>query len=269
MGQNFLVDSNIGDIIIRVLELNKNESIFEIGTGLGSLTLQLIPFVEHIFTIEKDIRFKPILNDLLFQFQNSVTLIYQDILYFNMENFLKQKRLEGYFIEKLVGNLPYSISLPLLKKIFTMRNIFKVAVVMVQKEVGDKILAKPGDDNYGFLSILSDCFSITEKIHLVKPKAFFPEPKIDSIILKIRFLQNPKIDIIDEDLFFEVVNSVFQYRRKNLINALNTYFVSYNDKKLLEKSLTDVGINPKRRGETLTLEEFSLIVKIMKHLTIN
>lgn len=268
LGQNFLIDNNITDIILKALDLKKEESIFEIGTGLGSLTLPLIAFTEHVFTIEKDVRFKPILSDIFSQYSDFVTLISGDFLNFDIEEFLKQKKQEGHNIEKLVGNLPYSISFPLLNKILRMGKLFNIAVIMVQREVADRMLAKPGSKNYGLLSILSDYFAIAEKIHLVKPEAFFPEPKVESTIIKIYFLKNPKIEVIDEDLFLTIIKAIFQYRRKNLSNALKSYFKGCLNKNELEKSLKGIGINPKRRGDTLVLEEFPLLTKTIKRLII-
>ncbi len=254
LGQNFLIDNNIKNIIVNTLNLERDETLFEIGTGLGGLTLSLIPRAKHVFSIERDIRFKPILDDILSPYSDDVTVIYQNILTFDLAQFLLQKKEEGYNIEKLVGNLPYSISFPLLKKLIEVKSLLKVAVIVVQKEVADRMLAKPGSKNYGLLSILFNYYTETEKIHLIKPDVFFPKPKIK---------------IIDEKLFFDIVKAIFQHRRKSLNNALKLYFGTYRLKNLLEESLKEAGINPNQRGETLSLEEFSRLTKALKGILVN
>ena len=269
LGQNFLIDNNIKAIIVNALNLDREEALFEIGTGLGGLTLSLIPLVKHLFSIEKDTRFKPILDDILFPYSNRVTVIYDNILTFDLTQFLNQKKEEGYYIEKLIGNLPYSISFPLLKKIIEMRSLLKVAVIVVQKEVADKILANPGSKEYGLLSVLYNYYTRTEKIRLIKPDVFFPKPKIESMLIRIHFLEEPKIKVIDEKLFFNIVHAIFQYRRKSLSNTLKTYFGTSLPENLLEETLEEAGINPNKRGETLSLEDFPRLTGALKEIIVN
>lgn len=266
LGQNFLIDNNIKVIILKTLNLKKEEAVFEIGTGLGGLSLSLIPIVQHVFSIEKDTRLKPILDEILSPYGNSITVIYQDILTFDLAGFLQQKKQEGYLIEKLVGNLPYSISLPLLRKIIEMKSLLKVAVVMVQKEVAERMLAKPGNKNYGLLSVIANYYTRIEKIHLIKPDVFFPRPGVESLLIRIHFLKKPIIKVIDEGLFFDIVHAIFQYRRKSLSNAVKIYFGEYLKKNAVEKALEEVGINPNQRGETLPLEEFPSLTKAIKNI---
>ncbi len=268
LGQNFLIDNNIKNIIVNTLNLEKEEALFEIGTGLGGLTLSLIPLVRHIFSIERDTRLKPILDDIFSPYNNVVTVIYQNILTFDLAQFLNQKRDDGSPIEKLVGNLPYSISFPLLKKIIEIRSLLKIAVIVVQKEVSDRILAKPGSKEYGLLSVLFNYYTETEKIRLIKPDVFFPKPKIESMLIRIHFLEEPRIRVIDEKLFFDIVHAIFQYRRKNLINALKSYFGTRLQENLLENIFEDSGINPNRRGETLPLEDLSRLTKALKGIIV-
>ncbi len=266
LGQHFLIDQNINTIIKNALHLQKEESVFEIGTGLGSLTLALIPAVQHVFSIEKDTRLKPILDEILSNYSNSVTVLYQDILTFDLVNFLNQKEQEGYRIEKLVGNLPYSISLPLLRKIIEMRGIFKLAVIMIQKEVAERMLAQPGNKNYGLLSVISNYYANMKKIHLVKPGAFFPKPEVESLLIRISFLTKPNVHVPDEALFFDVARAIFQHRRKNLSNALRLYFAEKLEKNVLERVLAEVKLNPNQRGETLSIKELALLTEAIKHI---
>ncbi|MBN2395609.1 MAG: ribosomal RNA small subunit methyltransferase A [Candidatus Atribacteria bacterium] len=263
-GQNFLIDKNIHIIMVNALNPNSDEAIFEIGTGLGGLTLSLVPMFRHVFSIERDIHFKPVLEDILSTYQNKVTILYQDILDFDWVGFLKQKKDEGFMIEKLVGNLPYSISFPLLKKIMEMHEYFKLAVVMVQKEVGERILAQPGDQDYGLISIVSKYYSFAEKIHLVRPDVFYPRPDVDSMIIRFKFSGKPNIRVEDEALFFDLVHAVFQHRRKNIWNTLKLFFGDKLNKNKLGKLLEEIGIPLNRRGENFSLEEFALLTREIK-----
>lgn len=266
LGQNFLIDQNIASIIVKALLLNQEDSIFEIGTGMGSLTLPLIPNVRHVFSIEKDTRLKPILDNIFPPYQSFVTILYQDILTFDLVSFLNERKQEGYQVRKLAGNLPYSISLPLLRKLMEMNQYLEAAVVMVQKEVAERMMARPGDKNYGVLSIVSTYYSHIEKVHLVKPEAFYPKPEVDSMILRIEFLAKPEIYVEDEILFFDLVHAIFQHRRKNVKNALQLYFGDRLDKNELDNSLLKIGLPLNRRGESFGLEEFSRLTSEIKKI---
>lgn len=266
LGQNFLVDQNINNLISKSLYLEKGEAIFEIGTGLGALTLTLIPAAQHVFTIEKDTRLKPILAEILLPYRNSVTVLYQDFLTFDLAYFFHQKKQEGYQIEKLVGNLPYSISLPLLRKIMEMKNLLKIAVVLVQKEVAERMLAQPGGKNYGLLSVMSQYYTKVEKIHLISPTVFFPKPEVESLLIRINFLKEPNIKVPDEALFFDLVRAIFQHRRKTLNNTLKLFFKERLEKNFLNKVLAEANLNPNRRGETLSLEDLALLTKAIKSI---
>ena len=266
LGQNFLVDSNIVSIIVKSLDLNREESIFEIGTGLGSLTLALIPSAKHVFTMEKDRTLQPILENIFAQYQESVTIFYQDFLAFDLERFLEKRAREGHIIEKIVGNLPYSISLPLLRKLMESHGRVKIAVIMVQKEVAERILAQPGEKKYGILSVVSQYYSSIEKIHRVKADVFYPKPDVDSMILRINFFDKPIVQVEDEKLFFQVIRAVFQHRRKKLSNALKLYFGGSLEKDSLIKSLQKMGLAETQRGENFDLREFARLTGEIKKI---
>jgi len=266
LGQNFLVDQNITAIIVKALCLNNKEAIFEIGAGLGALTKALLFSTQHVFSIEKDFRLKPMLEDLFQADQEHVTILYKDIMDFDLAGFLKEKKQEGWQIEKITGNLPYFISLPLLRKLMEMHDLLKMAVVMVQKEVAERMMAKPGNKNYGLLSVMAQVYSRIEKIHLVKPDVFFPKPEINSMIVRIIFLDKPFVLAENESLFFELVRAVFQQRRKNINNALKLYFGERIDKDKLEQSLQKIGFNIKQRGETFGLKEFAQLTSEIKRI---
>jgi 16S rRNA (adenine1518-N6/adenine1519-N6)-dimethyltransferase len=266
LGQNFLIDQNITRIIVKALSLEKTEDVFEIGTGLGSLTGALLNLAQHVFSIEKDLRLKPILEEIFQNKKDRVTIIYGDILEFDLGLFLRNKREEGYPIEKITGNLPYFISLPLLRKLMGLHQCIKLAVIMVQKEVAERMVAQPGDKNYGLLSVVSQYYSRIEKIHLVKPDVFFPRPEVNSMIIRIRFLEKPLVQVEDEKLFFDLIRAVFQHRRKNIQNSLNLYFGERIDKEKLKKSLQKMGHNLNQRGENFGLQEFAVLTREIKKI---
>jgi 16S rRNA (adenine1518-N6/adenine1519-N6)-dimethyltransferase len=266
LGQNFLIDQNITKIIVKALSLDNNESVFEIGTGLGALTGELLCSAQHVFSIEKDLRLQPILDDLFQNKKDRLTIIYEDILEFDLKSFLQDKRKEGYQIEKIAGNLPYFISLPLLRKLMDLHRFLQVAVIMIQKEVAERMMAKPGDKNYGLLSVVSQYYSKIEKIHQVNPDVFYPKPEVTSMIIRINFLEKPLIHVVDETLFFEVIRAVFQHRRKKIDNALKLYFGNRLDKDILNKALPTIGLNNKQRGETFDLTQFAQLTKEIKKI---
>jgi 16S rRNA (adenine1518-N6/adenine1519-N6)-dimethyltransferase len=266
LGQNFLIDQNITKIIVKALSLDNNESVFEIGTGLGALTGELLCSAQHVFSIEKDLRLQPILDDLFQNKKDRLTIIYEDILEFDLKSFLQDKRKEGYQIEKIAGNLPYFISLPLLRKLMDLHRFLQVAVIMIQKEVAERMMAKPGDKNYGLLSVVSQYYSQIKKIHQVKPDVFYPKPEVNSMIIRINFLNNPSIQVEDEKLFFEVVRAVFQHRRKNIYNSLKFYFGEKIEKGRLEESLKKSGLDKNKRGEKYGLQEFALLSREIKKI---
>lgn len=266
LGQNFLVDRNIINIIVKALCINESDSIFEIGTGMGALTAALLPVAKHVFSIEKDIRIKPALDEIFLSKKDNLTILYGDILSFDLVGFLREKKLNGFKIDKITGNLPYSISLPLLRKIMEMHRFLKMGVFMVQKEVGERILASPGNKNYGILSVMSQYYSRIEKIHLVKPGVFYPRPKVTSMIIRINFLEEPFVSVEDESLFFELVRAIFQHRRKNITNALKLYFGERIEIDMLKKTLQKLALEANQRGENLGLKELAQLTGEIKKI---
>jgi 16S rRNA (adenine1518-N6/adenine1519-N6)-dimethyltransferase len=191
-------------------------------------------------------------------------MIFQDILQFNLIDFLKIKEREGKKVEKLTGNLPYYISLPLIRKILSAHRFLKYAVLMVQKEVGDRLIALPGQKDYSILSLIGRYYARIEKIHIIPSSVFFPSPKVDSMLVKIIFFKESAIIVKDENLFFQVIRASFQQRRKNIKNALKIYFKERINEKQLNQMFQKIGLNSERRGETLHLEEFVLISNNLK-----
>ena len=256
LGQNFLVDQNTLQIIINSLRLNKKECILEIGTGIGTLTSALSPLVKQVVSVEKDKKLAPLLKESLSS-SNNIDIIFGDIMNFDLVNFFEQKRTEGENIEKIVGNLPYYISIPLIRKIIKLSKNIKIAVFLVQKEVGKRLMAQPGEKDYGILSIATQYYSMPSKVHIVPATVFYPKPKVNSMIIKLDIMEKPQIKVDDEKVFFEIVRASFQQRRKRIINSLANYFQGKIDKVEIENILEKTGIDKSLRGETLTLEEFA------------
>ena len=256
LGQNFLVDQNTLQIIINSLKLNKEDRILEIGTGIGTLTSALSPLVKQVISVEKDKKLAPLLKESLFSSSN-IEIIFEDITNFDLVSFFEHKRTNGEKIEKIVGNLPYYISISLIRQILELNRYLKLAVFLVQKEVGERLMAQTGNKNYGILSLVTQYYSQPQKVHIVPPTVFYPQPKVSSMIVKLDIYKKPQVQVGNEKLFFNIIRASFQQRRKRLINSLSNYFKGVIAKVEIEDILTETSIDKNRRGETLTLEEFA------------
>jgi len=262
LGQNFLVDQNTLQIIIKSLELNKEDCILEIGTGIGTLASALSPLVKQIITFEKDKKLAHLLKESL-SFSDNIEIIFEDIMNFNLANFFKQKRTIGKKIEKIVGNLPFYISISLIRQILELNRYLKLAVFLVQKEVGERLIAQAGSKNYGILSLVTQYYSLPQKVHSVPPTVFYPRPKVSSMIIKLNIYKKPQVQVGNEKLFLDIIKASFQQRRKSLTNSLSNYFKGVIVKTEIENILTKISIDKSRRGETLTLEEFAKLSRAM------
>ncbi len=256
LGQNFLVDQNILQIIISSLKLNKKDCILEIGTGIGTLASALSPLVKEVISIEKDRKLTPLLKESFSSF-NNIEVIFEDIMNFDLDIFFRQKRSKGKKIVKIVGNLPYYISISLIRRILELNRYIKIAVFLVQKEVGERLMAKAGHKNYGILSLVAQYYSQPQRVRIVPPTVFYPQPKVSSMIIRLNIYENPQVQVGDEKLFLNIIRASFQQRRKKLINSLSSYFKEEITKAEIENILIGASIDKNRRGETLTLEEFA------------
>lgn len=256
LGQNFLIDQNILKIIIHSLEPEKEDYILEIGTGIGTLSAFLSTQIKQVISIEKDRKLIPIIKENLSPF-NNIEMIFEDVMNFNFNIFLQENIKKGRKINKIVGNLPYYISIPLIRKIIKLGKNIKIAVFLVQKEVGKRLMAQPGEKDYGILSIATQYYSMPSKVHIVPATVFYPKPKVNSMIIRLDIMEKPRIKVDDEKVFFEIVRASFQQRRKRIINSLANYFQGKIDKVEIENILEKTGIDKSLRGETLTLEEFA------------
>jgi 16S rRNA (adenine1518-N6/adenine1519-N6)-dimethyltransferase len=256
LGQNFLVHESVIDAIVGLLDLAPQDEIVEIGPGLGFLTRRLLEAAKKVWAVEIDSGLVSRLQRSSLSSHPAFQLIHHDILKVAPENFLPPHRV------KLVGNLPYSISTPVLFRLFDWRAHFSSLVLMVQKEVADRITSGPGTKTYGTLSVWCQVHGrIVEKLS-VSPEAFFPKPKVRSTILKLELYPQPLIAAEELPLLRGLVRSAFGQRRKTLGNALVRWL--QRDRSKIENFLRSKGIDPIRRGETLSVEEFLNLSRALK-----
>ncbi|MFN3699455.1 MAG: 16S rRNA (adenine(1518)-N(6)/adenine(1519)-N(6))-dimethyltransferase RsmA [Dictyoglomus sp.] len=243
LGQNFLVNRSILNKILEALELSENDTILEIGCGIGTLTVELAKRAQKVIGIEIDKRFKPILQNLLKDFVN-VSVMFDDVLRIEIGKIINPPF-------KLTGNLPYYISGSFLGEYLKKGPYATLIVIMLQKEMAERLISTPGSKKYSPLSILLHLTYNYELISKVSPSSFFPAPEVESVILKLKF--NSSLDKIEnKDLFFKIIKESFTQRRKFLLNNLQRAFPNIDWKELFNK----LNIDYKTRAENLSPEEF-------------
>ncbi|HEL0120884.1 TPA: 16S rRNA (adenine(1518)-N(6)/adenine(1519)-N(6))-dimethyltransferase RsmA [Streptococcus equi subsp. zooepidemicus] len=264
-GQNFLTDTNILQKIVDTAEIDKSVNVIEIGPGIGALTEFLAERAAEVMAFEIDERLVPILADTLRDFDN-VQVVNQDILKADLQTQLKQFSNPDLPI-KVVANLPYYITTPILMHLIESKIPFQEFVVMMQREVADRISAEPNTKAYGSLSIAVQYY-MTVKIAFVVPRTVFvPAPNVDSAILKMTRRDQPLIEVQDEDFFFRVSRVGFVHRRKTLWNNLVSHFGKAEDTKArLEQGLALAGIKPSIRGEALSIQDFGRLADALKQV---
>jgi len=256
-GQHFLVDPNILKKVIRTAQVEKEDVVLEVGPGLGEMTLALARQVKKVIAIEIDSILVAILEKKMKDYPN-VEVVKGDILKVDFNQFLKK---EGHPI-KVVANLPYQISTPLLFRFIESKEVFSTFTLMVQREVAKRLVASPGNKEYGSLSIFVQLFSNLSIRFLVKPSAFFPPPKVDSAVVYMEWKEKPMIEMNDEEWLKRVVKACFGYRRKTLINALKHSELTLPES--IGLKMEEIGIDPRRRPETLTIQEFVSLAEALK-----
>ena len=255
-GQNFLTDTNILQKIVDTAEIDENVNVIEIGPGIGTLTEFLAENAAEVMTFEIDERLVPILADTLRDFDN-VCVVNEDILKSDLQVRIKEFANPNLPI-KVVANLPYYITTPILMHLIESGIPFSEFVVMMQREVADRISAQPNSKSYGSLSIAVQYY-MTAKVAFIVPRTVFvPAPNVDSAILKMVRRDQPAVGVKDEAFFFKVSKASFTHRRKTLWNNLTSYFGKSNEVKTkLESALDNAELSPSVRGEALDLQEFA------------
>lgn len=255
LGQNFLIDQNILDNIVDGANILEDDYVIEVGPGIGSLTQNIAERAGTIVAIEIDKTLIPILKETLKDYSN-VEVINADVLKLDLHKLIAEK-FQGKKA-KVIANLPYYVTTPIIMKFLEERVPVESLTIMIQKEVADRMQAKPGTKDYGALSIAVQYYCNPKILLKVPPSVFIPQPKVESTVIKLNILEEPKIHVEREDLFFALVKDAFGKRRKTLLNALSSGSLKL-DKNLLKEVLFLSSIEENRRGETLTIEEYGLL----------
>lgn len=256
LGQNFLIDASIVQGIVDAANVQENDRVLEIGPGIGTLTQALAETGAEVTCVELDKRLPEVLAHTLDAYDN-VRVIQGDILKVNIPEIMGDKPF------KVVANLPYYITTPIIMALLEKHLPITDIVVMVQKEVAERMAAQPGGKTYGALSVAVQYYTVPEIALYVPPRSFMPPPEVDSVVVNCKVRQIPAVELIDEKMFFRVVKAAFGQRRKTLNNALKSMGV---DKNIIADVLDKAGIEATRRGETLTMEEFGAIANILAQM---
>lgn len=269
LGQNFLVDQEILKSIVQAAELTKEEIVLEIGPGLGNLTAELAENAGKVIAVEIDKRLIPILKENLKAYEN-VRIINADILQIDPVEVLREelgddcKLGDGSTTQlKIVANLPYYITTPVIMKLLESKIKAKTMVFMVQKEVADRMKAAPGRKDYGALSVAVQYYSKPAVVLEVPPHSFIPRPEVYSSVIRLELYEKPPVDLRDEALFFKIVKAAFGQRRKTLANALNNAGYFNLSKEKIKEILFKAGIGGNQRGETLSLTQFAQLANLI------
>jgi len=258
LGQNFLVDANVLIQIVDAAEIEPEDGVFEIGPGAGVVTRLAALQAKKVVAVEKDKTLRPILQEWLDGLLN-VDVRYEDVLKVRLAEiwtaFADCQRVS------VIANLPYYITTPILFHLLDSGVPIANLVIMVQKEVADRLMARPGGKDYGALTVAVQYRTQVETVLQVGPGAFVPPPAVDSTVVRLRVLESPKVSVRDEDLFFRVVRGAFATRRKTLLNALTAHLGL--PKASVKGVLETAGVDPLRRGETLSIEEFASIADLL------
>lgn len=264
LGQNFLTDDNILKNIVGAAQLDRSVSVIEVGPGVGALTRHLAEAAKKVLALEIDQRLIPALQHTLRDYQN-VEVQHQDVLKVDLKTLIQNSFEPGEPI-MVVANLPYYITTPILMRFLTENVPIRGLVVMVQKEVAERLDASPGEKSYGSLSIAVQYKAKPSIVMTVPKTVFIPQPNVDSAVLRLDVLESPRVNVSDETFFYKVIRAAFVQRRKTLLNNLMNNLLSKNKKDALLVALDHVQIDPGRRGETLTIEEFAKLSEILKPL---
>lgn len=262
-GQNFLIDSNVLESIIRGAEITKDDFVLEIGPGIGTMTQYLCEAARQVVAVEIDKMLIPILEDTLSEYDN-VEVINQDVLKVDIKSLADEKN-NGKPI-KVVANLPYYITTPIIMGLFESGVPIDSITIMVQKEVADRMQTGPGSKDYGALSLAVQYYATAKVILNVSATCFMPRPNVDSAVIKLTRHKEPTVNVADEKLMFKIIRASFNQRRKTLVNGLkNSPELSFSKEQIV-KAIEKIGKPETIRGESLTLEEFAELANAFTEL---
>ncbi len=259
LGQNFLIDDTVVKRIVDAAEISVNDLVIEVGPGIGSMTGELASRAGKVIAVEIDKHLIPALQENLKGYSN-VVIMNNDIMKLDLKELFtkhgKDENGQDYCI-KVVANLPYYITTPIIMKFLEEEAGIESMVFMIQKEVAERMAAKPGGKDYGALSVAVQYYSVPKVVLNVSPHCFIPQPEVDSTVVKLSVNKVPPVELLDKDLFFRVIKASFGQRRKTLVNALcnSGYFIKSKDE--VKEILKKIGIGENQRGETLSIMQFA------------
>ena len=260
-GQNFLIDTHVLDKIIRESGVNKDDMVIEIGPGIGTMTQYLCENAREVVAIEIDKNLIPILEDTLSAYDN-VTVINEDVLKVDIKKLAEEKN--GGRPVKVVANLPYYITTPIIMGLFESHVPIDSITIMVQKEVADRMQEGPGSKEYGALSLAVQYYAKPEIVANVPPNCFMPRPNVGSAVIRLTCHETPPVEVEDEEFMFRLIRASFNQRRKTLVNGLtNASFLSVTKEQVMT-ALEEMNLSPTIRGEALSLEQFALLSNLLK-----
>ncbi|GGJ89230.1 ribosomal RNA small subunit methyltransferase A [Lentibacillus kapialis] len=257
LGQNFIIDVNILNNIIQKAGIDKQSGVIEVGPGIGALTEQLAFYTDKVIAYEIDQRLLPILQDALAPYDN-IQIIHQDILEADLSAMVQNQFKSDQPIH-VIANLPYYITTPILMKLLREHLPVTRFTVMIQKEVAERMAAKPNNKKYGSLSIAVQYYTRAEVVMNVPKSVFMPPPNVDSSVLKLTKRESPPVQVTDESFFFAIVQACFAQRRKTLRNNLIRHFKASLGSETTADGLKQAGIDGTRRGESLNMKEFAVL----------
>lgn len=259
LGQNFLIDDNTIDNIVKIADTIKQDLVIEIGPGLGTLTSKLLENAGKVIAIELDEKMINILEDR-FKFYDNFVLLNEDVLKVNLQELISKNK-QDLVNTKIIANLPYYITTPIIMKLLENKLDIESITVMVQKEVADRITATPGDKLSGAITYTVDYYSEATSEIFVSKDSFIPSPEVDSEVIKLKIRKEPKVKVKNEKLFFDIIKASFMQRRKTLLNGLINSKLFDNKEEILE-ILDKMNLNPQIRGEKLTIEQFAELANL-------
>ena len=262
LGQNFLIDDEAVSTIVDTAKVTKDDLIIEIGPGLGTLTSKLLEKAGKVIAIELDKKMVLVLEDR-FSLYDNFECINEDVLKVDLESLISEEKSKGLKTAKIVANLPYYITTPIIMKLLEEKLDIETITVMIQKEVADRLVAEAGKANTGAITYAINYYTNPKVVLQVPNTAFIPAPDVNSTVIQLEVLQKPKIDVIDEEMFFKVIKYAFMQRRKTLLNSLTNSKI-LGEKEYIEKMLSELGIEKTIRAENLSLEEFAKIANWIK-----
>lgn len=263
-GQNFLINPTILEEIIEAAEITKEDFVLEIGPGIGTMTQYLCENAREVVAVEIDKNLIPILKDTLSAYDN-VEVIHEDILKVDIKK-LAEERNGGNPI-KVVANLPYYITTPIIMGLFESHVPMESITIMVQKEVADRMQEGPGSKEYGALSLAVQYYAKPEIVVNVPPSCFMPQPKVGSAVIRLTKHKQPPVAVKNETLMFQIIRASFNQRRKTLANGLNNFSGFSLSKEVIQECITELGVPLTIRGEALSLQQFAKLSNIIgKHM---